>query len=38
VGCKRAFVPHNFSGAFDGIVLHRIHHINDALEAITHRW
>ena len=38
VGCKRAFVPHNFSGTFDGIVLHRIHHINDALEAIVHRW
>jgi DNA repair protein RadA/Sms len=38
VGCKRAFVPYNFAGESDGIELHRIRHVRDALDAIAYRW
>jgi DNA repair protein RadA/Sms len=38
VGCKRAFVPHNIVGEFDGIELLRIRHVRDALDAIANRW
>jgi DNA repair protein RadA/Sms len=38
VGCKHAYVPHNFVGEFDGLELHRIRHVSDALVAIAHRW
>jgi len=34
VGCTRAFVPRNFSGARDGLELHRLGHVRDALDAI----
>jgi DNA repair protein RadA/Sms len=38
VGCKRAFVPHNVVGDFDGLELHRIRHVRDALAVIEDRW
>jgi DNA repair protein RadA/Sms len=38
VGCKRAFVPHNVSGDYEGLELHRIRHVSDALAAIANRW
>jgi DNA repair protein RadA/Sms len=34
VGCTRAFVPRNFSGTRNGIELHRLGHVRDALDAI----
>lgn len=38
VGCKRAFVPYNVSGEFDGLELHRIRHVRDAFAVIAERW
>jgi DNA repair protein RadA/Sms len=34
IGCTRAFVPRNFSGARNGVELHRLGHVRDALDAI----
>ncbi len=38
VGCTRAFVPKNFSGERNGLELHRLSHVRDALDAIAARW
>jgi DNA repair protein RadA/Sms len=38
VGCTRAFVPHNLTGSFDGMKLHRIRHVGDALDVFDKRW
>lgn len=38
VGCKRAFVPRNFSGNAHGIELVRIRHVRDALDAFAKAW
>ena len=41
VGCKRAFVPYNTPNdaqCVDGVKLHRIRHVSDALAAIDYRW
>jgi DNA repair protein RadA/Sms len=38
VGCKRAFVPHNVAGDFEGLELHRIRHVRDVLAVIAERW
>jgi DNA repair protein RadA/Sms len=38
IGCTRAFVPRNFSGARNGVELHRLAHVRDALDAIGARW
>ncbi len=38
VGCKRAFVPRNFSGESHGLHLIRIRHVRDALDAIQKAW
>ena len=37
VGCTRAFVPRNFSGMQNGLDLHRLGHVRDALDAIGAR-
>jgi DNA repair protein RadA/Sms len=38
VGCKHAFVPHNFTDDFEGLELHRIRHVSVALDAIAEQW
>jgi DNA repair protein RadA/Sms len=42
VGCKRAFVPHNVSADvakdLEGLELHRIRHVRDALAVVDERW
>jgi DNA repair protein RadA/Sms len=38
VGCKRAFVPHNFTSELEGVTLHRLRHIRDALALISKQW
>jgi predicted ATP-dependent serine protease len=38
VGCKRAFVPHNVAGDFEGLELHRIRHVRDAFAVVGQRW
>jgi DNA repair protein RadA/Sms len=38
VGCTRAFVPKNFSSERNGLELHRLAHVRDALDAIAARW
>lgn len=38
VGCTRAFVPRNFTGTENGVELHRLAHVRDALDAIGSRW
>jgi DNA repair protein RadA/Sms len=38
VGCTRAFVPKNFSSKRNGLELHRLGHVRDALDAIAARW
>jgi DNA repair protein RadA/Sms len=38
VGCKRAFVPYNLKASCDGLELHRIRHVRDALEVIARKW
>jgi len=35
VGCKQAFVPHNFTTKLKGIEIHRIRHVRDALALIA---
>jgi DNA repair protein RadA/Sms len=37
IGCTRAFVPRNFSGKQNGLELHRLGHVRDALDAIGAR-
>ncbi|MEX0874731.1 MAG: DNA repair protein RadA [Actinomycetota bacterium] len=37
-GCKRAFVPHNFTSEIEGMTLHRLRHISDALALIDKQW
>jgi DNA repair protein RadA/Sms len=37
VGCTRAFVPKGFSGTRNGLELHRLGHVRDALDAIAAR-
>lgn len=34
VGCKHAFVPHNFSTSMKGIEIHRLRHVSDAFALI----
>jgi DNA repair protein RadA/Sms len=38
VGCKRAFVPYNLVTAIDGVELHRLRHVRDALAVIDEQW
>jgi DNA repair protein RadA/Sms len=37
VGCTRAFVPRNYTGTSNGLKLHRLRHVRDALEVIEER-
>lgn len=38
VGCDRIFVPHNFAGCIDGMQVHRLRHVRDALDGISNGW
>jgi DNA repair protein RadA/Sms len=38
VGCRRVFVPHNFTKRVAGIEMHRLRHVRDALEGIRNGW
>jgi DNA repair protein RadA/Sms len=38
VGCRRALVPYNITSEIEGLELHRIRHVRDALDAIANRW
>ncbi len=38
VGCKRAFVPHNLITCVEGVELHRLRHVRDALAVIEQQW